>query len=224
MPTPTASRALPAARRDNPPGPPRRDEPASAALARLAEEWPTERVSLGGLIDALEDRAYAILILVLAVPNIVPNPVPGLSGVMGVPLALICLQMALGRTQPWLPGFIARRSVSREGFRRVMARALPRVRWLERLLRPRLPVLSTWAAERVVGAVCILLAILLALPIPFGNTPTALALTVLALGLVERDGAFVAGGLAAAAVATGIAVMLGWGAVEAWQAAARELP
>lgn len=198
-------------------------EPATAVLHRLAETWPQERVGLHALIDALGDRAYGLLILVLAVPNIVPNPVPGLSGVMGVPLALVCLQMAAGRDSPWLPRVIGRRSVSRDGFRRVMAKALPRVRWFERALRPRLPALTTPAMERVAGAVCTLLAVLLALPIPFGNTPSAIALTILALGLVERDGAFVAAGLAAAAVGAGIAGMLGWGAVEAWQAAAREL-
>ncbi|SOD90697.1 exopolysaccharide biosynthesis protein [Caenispirillum bisanense] len=196
---------------------------ASAVLHRLAETWPEERVALNGLIDALGDRAYGLLILVLAVPNIVPNPVPGLSGVMGVPLALVCLQMAAGRASPWLPRMIGRRSVSRDGFRRVMAKALPRVRWFERALRPRLPALTTPAMERLLGAVCAGLAVLLALPIPFGNTPTAIALTILALGLVERDGVFVAAGLAAAAVGAGIAGMLGWGAVEAWQAAAREL-
>lgn len=203
--------------------PPHPEEPASAVLARLADGWPEERVSLHALIDALEDRAYGVLVLVLAVPNIVPNPIPGMSGVMGVPLALICLQLALGRRQPWLPGVIGRRSVSRDGFRRVMGRALPRVRRFERLLKPRLPALTTVAMERLVAAVCVGLAILLALPIPFGNTPTAIALTILALALIERDGVFVLVGLAAALAGTGAAAALGWGAIEAWQAAAREL-
>lgn len=197
--------------------PTRGRQPASTVLRDLAEEWEGERVDLDGLLKALEDRAYGFLILVLAVPNIVPNPVPGLSGVMGTPLALLCLQMALGRQAPWLPRTIGRRSVSAEGFRRVVRKAAPRLQRLERLLKPRLRGLTRGRAERLVALACVGLAILLALPIPFGNTPTALALTLVALGLIEHDGAYVVAGLLIGAAAVAVFGVLGWGALEAWR-------
>lgn len=197
---------------------------ASTVLRRLAEGWSAPRVSLHDLVQAMHDRAFGFLILALAVPNIVPHPVPGLSGVLGVPLVLICLQMTFGRAEPWLPRTVARRSVSADGFRRVVTKAMPRLEKLERLLHPRLQGLARGPALRVVGLACALLAVMLALPIPFGNTPTALALTVTALGLIERDGAYVLAGLSIGlATAIGFTV-LGWGALAAWQAAGMPLP
>jgi len=58
-------------------------------------------------------------------------------------------------------------------------------------------------AERLIGLVAFPLALILFLPIPFGNIPPALAIACLALGLAERDGAAVVVGyvLSAASVA-----------------------
>jgi hypothetical protein len=51
-----------------------------------------------------------------------------------------------------------------------------------------LPAMSTPAAERVIGLICVILSILSALPIPFGHMVPALALVVIGLGLIEHDG------------------------------------
>jgi hypothetical protein len=58
----------------------------------------------------------------------------------------------------------------------------------ERILRPRLTLLLHPVPERIVGAACLLLAIILFLPIPFGNIPPAWAIAAFALGILERDG------------------------------------
>jgi Uncharacterized ABC-type transport system, permease components len=84
---------------------------------------------------------------------------------------------------------------------------------LERHLRPRLPGLTRPPAERLLGLAVMVLAAVLALPIVFGNQPPAFAIALIALGLIEKDGAFVAAGLAAGVVAIAIvaAVVLGLG-------------
>jgi hypothetical protein len=51
---------------------------------------------------------------------------------------------------------------------------------MDLLLRP-LP-------ERIVCAACLMLAVILFLPIPFGNIPPAFAIAAFALGILERDG------------------------------------
>ncbi len=55
-------------------------------------------------------------------------------------------------------------------------------------MRPRLHLLTLGIAERVLGAVCALLAFLLILPIPLGNLLPALSILLIALGLIESDG------------------------------------
>jgi hypothetical protein len=62
-------------------------------------------------------------------------------------------------------------------------------------------VLSTPPIENVIGLLCLLLSVTLALPIPLGNTLPALAIGILALGVLEKDGLWVLAGFVAAALA-----------------------
>jgi hypothetical protein len=57
------------------------------------------------------------------------------------------------------------------------------------LLKPRLSMVSSPMAERIIGVLALILSILSALPIPFGHMVPALALMVIGLGLIEHDGA-----------------------------------
>jgi hypothetical protein len=59
--------------------------------------------------------------------------------------------------------------------------------------------------EYVIGLICLLLAIVLTLPVPLGNMLPALAISLLALGVLERDGLWVLAGFAAA-IASGVVV------------------
>ena len=58
--------------------------------------------------------------------------------------------------------------------------------------------------ESVVGLVCLLRAIVLVLPIPLGNMSPALAISLMALGVLERDGLWVLAGMITAGFAIAI--------------------
>jgi hypothetical protein len=181
------------------------EERTSALLMRLARDMPEDRVPLGTLLRALGDRGFAIILLVLAAPNSLPIPSPpGLSTVFGVPLAFFSVQMMLGHALPWLPQRFLRRSISRSDFRRVVAKIVPWLEKLERYCRPRGHALTGPIAERLLGAVYLLLSVILALPIPGGNFPPGLSMTVISLGLLEKDGRMVGIGLGLALVAVAI--------------------
>ena len=181
------------------------EERTSALLHRIAMNMPSDRVTLGALVEALGDRGFAIVLLVLAVPNSLPIPSPpGFSTVFGVPLAFFSTQMMLGRASPWLPQRMLRRTISRRDFRLMVAKILPWLERLERYCRPRGRALTGRTAERFLGAVYLLLSVLLALPIPGGNFPPGLSMTIMSLGLLEKDGRMVAIGLAVAAVAVAV--------------------
>jgi hypothetical protein len=75
--------------------------------------------------------------------------------------------------------------------------------WLERaetLLKPRASILAMPPVEYLVGSICLLLALVLVLPIPLGNMLPALAISLMALGLLERDGVWIGAGLIMAVV------------------------
>jgi hypothetical protein len=158
----------------------------SEILSDLASR-PAAAVSLGDVLDAFGDRAFGALMLLFAAPNMLPLP-PGLSAVLGAPLLFVTAQLMLGRPTLWMPRFICRQSIRRDFFALLTTKLSPVLQRAERILRPRLPLLLHPVNERIVGAACLLLAIILFLPIPFGNIPPAWAIAAFALGILERDG------------------------------------
>src|SRR4051812_21220119 len=139
----------------------------SEILSDLASR-PAAAVSLGDVLDAFGDRAFGALMLVFAAPNMLPLP-PGLSAVLGAPLLFVTAQLMLGRPTLWMPVFVRRQSIPRDFFALLTTKLSPLLRRTERILRPRLTLLLHPIPERIVGAACLLLAIILFLPIPFGN-------------------------------------------------------
>ncbi len=174
----------------------------SEILKSVADESTADRITIGDLLTALEGRAVGALLLVFAFPNILPSP-PGLAGILGLPLIYLSTQLMMGRT-PWLPPFIANRSITRETFVNLVTRAIPWLARAERMLRQRLWPLVSPPAQRFLGAVCLFVSLVLILPIPFGNMLPSIAICVLALGLLERDGLWIIGGLISAVIAMGI--------------------
>jgi hypothetical protein len=172
------------------------------ALSVLAQDRTRERVSLQDIIDAMAGRSTAALILLLALPNALPS-VPGTSAVLGAPLLLLSVRMGLGRSA-WLPRWMASASIARPAFAAWMERAAPWTRRAHRLLRPRWPALSGATARRWVGALCSVLALVVSLPIPFGNMLPALAISILAAGVLQRDGLWVTGGAVVALLSLGV--------------------
>lgn len=187
---------------DQPTDYPDTSAPLSVVLLRLAQDTTRKRIAVGDLLRALGDRALGALIFIFAVPNVIPVP-PGVSTVLGAPLLFLSVQLMFG-LRPWLPALVAKRSISREDLATLVRRVVPWLARAEKLLRPRVRVLAGPPAEYLVGLVCLLLACILVLPIPLGNALPALAISLMALGVLERDGLWVLGGLVAAVVSVAV--------------------
>jgi hypothetical protein len=155
--------------------------------------------SLGSLRDALGDRGFGVLLFIFALPNLIPVNIPLLSAVLGAPLVLLAMQLTYGRHKPWFPNWLARQSVSRQNFEAIVRRALPYIERAEGLLRPRLTPLLSWTGERLIGVALLVLTVVLALPIPFGNWLPAFAICIIGLAMVEKDGLAVLVGVAVGA-------------------------
>ncbi|WP_454683619.1 exopolysaccharide biosynthesis protein [Ancylobacter moscoviensis] len=185
----------------------------SEVLTSIAGDTTRDRIAVGDLLKAMQERAFGPLMLVFALPNVLPTP-PGTSSVLGAPLVFLAAQLALGR-RPWLPPIIARRSIARKDFAAFVAKATPWLAKAERLLRPRLGGLAHPPAEYVVGLMCFVLAVVLVLPIPLGNMLPALAICILALGILERDGVWILVGMALAIASLGVVSGVVWAFVKA---------
>lgn len=181
---------------------PTQPRPLSEVFLDLAGET-EERVSIRDLVDVLRDRSFAPLLIVLAIPNIIPF-IPGSSTVLGLLLALMSIQLVLGFSRVWLPGKLNDWSFERKGFRGAVQRIAPNLRRIERMARPRYWPASYRLAERVAGAVALLLSLMIMLPIPLANALPALAICLLAIGISERDGLWLGAGVLVGAIATGV--------------------
>jgi hypothetical protein len=144
-------------------------------------------VSVQDVLEAFGDRAFGALLFVFAAPVALPMP-PGVSAILGAPLLFITAQLMVGRRTLWLPRALSERTMTRADFVTLMGKVSPYLTWLERRLKPRFTYLYNPWLDRVTGLLCLVLAIIVFLPIPFGNMLPALALSAFGLGVAERDG------------------------------------
>jgi len=187
----------------------------SEALELFAETFDGERVEIAAILHCMGERSIEALLLLLALPMVLPVAALGVSVAFGIPLILISAQLLLGRRRVWLPARLARQSVSRSDFRAFVARALPVLRRLESVIRPRLSWLASDWTTTPIGAICLVLSVIITLPVPLGHMLPGAAISLLALGLMERDGLVVGLGLAAASVAVAVVTLASHG-LAAW--------
>lgn len=167
-------------------------------LRALPKSFKGDTITVDDLKKALSGRSYGVLLLVLALPNLLPIPAPGLSAALGLPLCIITLQWMLGKESPWFPRFVAKRKIKTAQLKRIITRAIPYIEKLEWVLKPRLQFFTAPPASYAIAFICVALSILIMLPVPFGNALPALVICFFALALIQHDGLFVILGLIAA--------------------------
>ncbi|MCJ2084023.1 exopolysaccharide biosynthesis protein [Methylobacterium sp. J-090] len=171
----------------------------SEVLTVLSEQE-SERLTVGDIVAVLKDRAFALLIVILGLPNCLPMP-PPIPLVCGLLLLLVAVQITAGMSSPWLPRALLRRSVARKDVERAANRAVPLLRRLEHWSRPRMSLFETGLGLRGVGLILLTLSLALIVAAPIvGQIPLGLAICLVGLGLVERDGVVVLFGLAVGAL------------------------
>lgn len=190
---------------------------ASGRLAALAAGLDADKVSLGELVDRLGHAGFGFVLLLLTV--IVMIPVPGPLGMfLGLIIIFIALQLLIGARRLWLPGWLRRRQLPAPMLRSMIDRLLPHLRRLETWLHPRRwTSLTGFGARSMLAAPLVLLGGAITLPIPLGNFMPAIALFVVSLGLIVRDGAAVIAGLVLTIVALGWTAALVFAGAEIFQ-------
>lgn len=179
-------------------------------LTRLGEG---DSIPLGTVTQALGDRAFGLLVLIFALPNIIPM-IPGVSTISGVVIAIVGLQMLIGRRDPWLPAFVAARSLPRAETASMIERTIPWIEKLEAVAKPRAVFMTRGLMRMLIGAMFVLLGVVLALPLSWiGNFPPGVALLVMSVGFLEEDGLLVGLGHILGLLATLLVVVIVGGVI-----------
>lgn len=168
-----------------------------------------EGLAVAAIVDRLDERAFGLMVLLLAIPCLVPG-LPG-AQILAVPIFLLACQIVVGRREPWLPGWFMRTQVRKGWIGPVSEFADKRLRWTERLARPRLKMFASGLGERGVAVLMALAALTIMLPIT--NTIPSLAIALMAIGLIQRDGLFAVAGASIAAAWFTLLVLLGAGLI-----------
>lgn len=181
--------------------------PAELTLSRLLRRvsgHPEDYTTFGALMAALGLRAHGFALLLIVLPETIPWPLPSASTILGIPLVLVAAHLLLFGEASGIPARVAGLKVPVRTIAAVSRYVLPALEWLERASRPRWSGLAR--RVRLIAAVCLYLSVVLLLPIPFVNLAPALCLAALALGMIQRDGVFVAIGLAGTVALTGFLI------------------
>ena len=174
--------------------------PSSRVLEDLLRQAPPDQFTLGWVLFTLHQRSFGVVILFLGVLATAPvgSSVPGIM--------LTAWQSIFARfiTNRWLPT---------QYLFRLGHRAIPVLRYLERVVHPRWPRAFD-VARRFVGIVVLLLtAALLLTPIPFSNIPPAVLIILIALAYIEEDGLLLCLAFLAAFILIGIESVAVWGTI-----------
>lgn len=158
----------------------------------------SETVSFAELNRTIGAQGHAPLLMVVSIFMILPvGMIPGIGGALGAIVALIGVQMLLGREGIGLPDLFGRRTLSAERLRRVAVRIRPIADWLRKRLRPRWSALAEGRVSLCIMAVLLIVAggsLLVLGAIPVTTPLLGLPVAVFALGVLGRDGMVVAAG------------------------------
>ena len=180
--------------------------PASAVLQQLHDEAPADHFTLGWLMGRLHRRSYGIIMLLLAVVAMAP----GVSIVAGVLLMIPAFQMLAGKAAPVFPRRIAAHPLPTRHLAALVQRAVPVLRYLEKVIHPRWPT-PFEPTRRLIGAVVLILSASLVLtPIPLSNVIPALVIALIALAYLEEDGLLLAIGMLNAGVVVMVELAAIW--------------
>lgn len=160
---------------------------ASALLQDLLDAFPNESMTVGELLERLEQRAFGLLLLLLSLPMCIPN-IPGISTVFGVAMLIPAAQMILGRQEVWVPKRLREWAFSREAVVKSITAALPILKRMEHLAKPRWSFLVDRPFMAFWGLLTLTMALILILPLPFLNFTPGVTMAIFAIAMLQEDG------------------------------------
>lgn len=167
--------------------------------AKCDDDDTPESLTLDEILDSVGRRSYGPLLLVIGLFAISPATIiPGMTWLAAALTLLVAGQMALGMPRIWLPRKALQAQVPRDAVRSGIERSRGAAKAVDKLLKPRLTFLSKPPFVNLV-ALMVILAALITFPlglIPFAPLAPGLAVVFFGLGMVARDGLWLALGTA----------------------------
>ncbi len=185
------------------------DAPRSEPSSKDAGHYAT----LGDVMDRLDERAFGLLLLLLALPCCLPF-VYVLPQIAALPMLALAAQLAVGRHHPWLPGSLRNRRFPIVALQGVVKRSEKYLAFIEWFARPRFIAATGHLGSRFVGAILLIPTASILVPLPLTNSVPGIGVAIASLGIIERDGVLVILGLLIGLAWVGLLLFLGFEAAD----------
>jgi hypothetical protein len=187
-------------------------------VSEQLERWLTSDgdKTLGTLIELFEEKAFAIVfVLLMGVPAL-PLPTGGATHVFEIVTVLLALQLIWGRDQIWLPKRWRGLQLAGPGRQKFLRGLMKMIRRLERFSRPRFRFLFNHRLSNIVFGVLVILGSVgafFAPPFTGLDTLPALGVVLLSLAVLLEDFVVAAVGIAIGFGGVVLEVVLGKAAI-----------
>ena len=180
---------------------------ASETLQKIGNKPLNGKTKIWQIMSDFHENGILLAMIFFALPVAVPLPYPpGFTTIMGIPLMVLSFQMIIGSDKVCLPEKINNYEISNTTLKMISDKIVPIIKSVEKYTKPRFAFASSAYCEQFLGVICFIAAVSVALPIPFTNAVPAQGITIMALGLLNRDGIVIIGGFFIAIIGVIIAV------------------
>ncbi|WP_341757562.1 exopolysaccharide biosynthesis protein [Candidatus Tisiphia endosymbiont of Ditula angustiorana] len=161
----------------------------SSVFYKLGQKEKKEKTRISELLVDFHENGLLLMILFFAIPVAIPLPYPpGFTTIVGIPLMILSMQMLLGFRQVSLPSKINNYQISNGILINISDKIVPKIKFVEKYIRPRFSFAASIYCEQFIGLISLICSIAISIPLPLTNAIPALGITIMALGLLNRDG------------------------------------
>ncbi|MGC6423878.1 MAG: exopolysaccharide biosynthesis protein [Lentimonas sp.] len=183
-------------------------EKAPHSLAHTLEQVLQNTSASGPTIEeltrAVGDKGFGVLLMLLSLPSALPIPAPGYSIPFGIAMAIIAIQIMVGRESVWLPRRILKTRVPPKLADKMVGAGAAFLRRIERLIKPRMKWMHSKGGHALLAVIILLMSLFMMIPIPGTNTLPAMAIFIIGVSMAEKDGFIAVAALLCAILAAGL--------------------
>jgi hypothetical protein len=103
-------------------------------------------------------------------------------------MCFVALQMLIDLPNLWLPSTLRKKEIDRSVLDRIVRRSCTYLVKIEHYIQPRFTYFTYGFFSKIIAFFLLLLSVIIALPIPFGNFFGGWGVVLLSMAVIERDG------------------------------------
>ncbi|QUS37346.1 exopolysaccharide biosynthesis protein (plasmid) [Falsirhodobacter algicola] len=163
-------------------------------LDQLEELTDRDEVAIGDIVDKLGTQSFASVMLIFTLISASPaSAIPGVTATVGIIVAMLVIQLMIGKRSLWLPGILMRRRLAGRRLKTAIGWMRRPVGLAERVLKRRLPALVHRPLLLLPLTLILCLALMMPLMevVPASGSIASAVIALFAAGYLMRDGVLV---------------------------------